>query len=172
MAEAVLSSGNDVGARVSSPAPPPAPVPIDISILIVTWNSERWIERCLRSLPAACGDLRYEVIVHDNASSDQTLSRMPDQETRVLRSETNAGFAAGTNRAFRESRGRYVFLLNPDCDLEPGALSTLCAFVDEHPHAAGAASARPRPRLATACGRNRHLAVVRPRAPGGVDDDA
>jgi len=90
-----------------------------LSILIVTWNSERWIDRCLRSIPAACEGLEYEVVLHDN-------------------SKDNIGFAAGTNRAFAQSRGRYALLLNPDCELAPRALTQLHDFLESHPHIAGA----------------------------------
>ncbi len=90
-----------------------------LSILIVTWNSERWIDRCLRSIPAACDGLAHEVVIHDN-------------------SKENIGFAAGTNRAFAQSRGRYVLLLNPDCELAPGALRQLYEFLESRPHIAAA----------------------------------
>lgn len=93
---------------------------LDLSILIVTWNSERWIDRCLRSIPAGCEGLEYEVVVHDNSSE-------------------NLGFAGGMNRAFGASKGRYVFLLNPDCELAPRAISSLLAFLESHPHIAAAA---------------------------------
>jgi hypothetical protein len=111
--------------------------PLDLSILIVTWNSERWIDRCLRSIPAACDGLAYEVVVHDNASKDATLAHLGNAE--VIRSSSNAGFAAGTNRAFAQSRGRYVFLLNPDCELAPRALTMLFEFLETHPNASVAA---------------------------------
>ena len=111
--------------------------PVDLSILIVTWNSERWIDRCLRSIPAACEGLEYEVIVHDNASTDGTLAHLG--ETEVIRSQVNTGFAAGTNGALRQSTGRYVFLLNPDCELSPRALTILFGFLEAHPELAGAA---------------------------------
>lgn len=111
----------------------------DLSILIVTWNSERWIDRCVRSLPAACEGLWYEVVIYDNASSDETLTLLPQDSFRVIRSKQNDGFAAGTNRALAESRGRYVFLLNPDCDLDSRALTTLCQFLDDNPNVAAAA---------------------------------
>ena len=93
---------------------------LDLSILIVTWNSERWIDRCLRSIPAGCEGLEYEVVVHDNSSE-------------------NLGFAGGTNRAFGASKGRYVFLLNPDCELAPRALTSLFGFMEAHPQIAAAA---------------------------------
>ena len=125
---------------------------VELSVLIVTWNSERWIDRCLQSIPAACEGLEYEIIVHDNASEDRTLSivsegsqglRVVGQDgspgVHVLRSATNDGFAAGTNRAVSAATGRYLFLLNPDCELEPRALSRLFEFLESHPHAAAAA---------------------------------
>jgi hypothetical protein len=112
---------------------------LDLSVLIVTWNSERWIDRCLRSIPAACEGLEYEVVVHDNASDDQTLSIVGNTDATVIRSASNAGFAAGTNRAVEAARGRYIFLLNPDCELEARALTRLFEFLESHPHVAAAA---------------------------------
>ena len=119
---------------------------LDLSILIVTWNSERFIDRCLRSIAAACQGLSYEVVVYDNASGDDTLAHLARGaggslpiEANVIRSSSNRGFAAGINHAFAASRGRYVFLLNPDCELAPGALTMVFRFIEEHPHVAAAA---------------------------------
>lgn len=110
----------------------------DLSIVIVTWNSERWIERCLRALPAACEGLSYEVVLYDNSSADGTL-RLVNNDVRVFASSSNDGFAAASNRAVRAARGPYVFFLNPDCELEPRSLSILVDFLREHPSAAAVA---------------------------------
>jgi N-acetylglucosaminyl-diphospho-decaprenol L-rhamnosyltransferase len=133
MADLMLNDGAD------SPATAHAALPAvpDLSILIVTWNSERFIDRCLRSIAAACEGLSYEVVIHDNASEDQTLGHLGDNQ--VIRSISNRGFAAGTNTAFAASRGRYVFLLNPDCELAPRALTAVFDFLEQHPHVAAAA---------------------------------
>jgi len=131
----------------SDPAPAPVrtalrpvPQPVDLSILIVTWNSERWIERCLQSIDGACDGIAYEVLVYDNASTDSTLSlvRQASSPVDVIHSYSNDGFAAGTNRALAQSRGRFVFFLNPDCELAPKALTLLVNFLDQHPEAAAA----------------------------------
>lgn len=119
-------------------APRAEPSAIDVSILVVTWNSARWIERCLGSIPAACEGLAYEVIVCDNASSDESVA-LASAAGDVIRSTTNDGFAAGTNRAFGRSRGRYIFLLNPDCELPPRSITILYEFAERVPSAAGAA---------------------------------
>jgi GT2 family glycosyltransferase len=116
-----------------------APQPQELSILVVTWNSERWIDRCLASIPAACGDLEHEIIVYDNASSDGTLRIVSGREDLLIRSDSNDGFGVATNRAFRRSSGRYVFLLNPDCELAPGALKLVHDFLEANPNAAAAA---------------------------------
>jgi len=132
---------------VTMPARPAlrsVPQPVDVSILIVTWNSERWIDRCLRSIPAACEGISHEIVVYDNASSDTTLQRVrqapsPVVMPLVISSDRNDGFAAGTNRALQQSNGRFVFFLNPDCELEPGALTLLVNFLDQHLDVAAAA---------------------------------
>jgi len=129
--------------KLSSDQPAPmlrgiATGPLDLSIAIVTWNSERWIERCLQSLRAACGRLEYEVVVYDNASSDATLAAM-GKDVEVIRGAVNDGFAAGVNRVASRTSGRYLFLLNPDCELSPRSLELLVGFLDENPAIAAAA---------------------------------
>jgi N-acetylglucosaminyl-diphospho-decaprenol L-rhamnosyltransferase len=137
-----LSDSGQAG-RLSSIAVP------DLSIAVVTWNSARWIERCLRSIPPACKGLAYEVVVYDNGSFDDTLDRVeqwgagaPTGEgpaPHLVYSSNNDGFAAATNRAFTQSRGRYFFMLNPDCELAPLALTRLVEFMESDPAAAAAA---------------------------------
>src|SRR6202022_1066388 len=106
---------------------------VTVSIVIVTWNSARWIERCLRSIPPASGGLGREILVHDNASADATLSLVESVGAdSIIRSTRNAGFGAATNRAIAKSSGRYILLLNPDCELAPDALAKLVDFLDRN----------------------------------------
>jgi GT2 family glycosyltransferase len=131
----------DSGHPTARPALRPVPQPVDLSILIVTWNSERWIDRCLRSVAEACDGIAYEILVYDNASTDSTLSRVGQAPSPVyvIRADSNDGFAAGTNRALAQSHGRFVFFLNPDCELAPNALTLLVNFLDQNPRTAAAA---------------------------------
>jgi GT2 family glycosyltransferase len=137
MAEATLNAGI-AAAPVRTPALHALP-DVAVSIVIVTWNSERWIDRCLKSLPAACEGLQYEVVVYDNASVDATLKHLDDGAASIIRGASNDGFAAGVNRALSRSRGKYAFLVNPDCELGPKAVTLLVRFLDENPDAAAAA---------------------------------
>jgi len=76
--------------------------------------------------------------VVDNASEDSSAAavRRLFPVVRLLPQESNLGFAAGHNRAFVVSRGRWVLALNPDSTVRPGALACLVAFADAHPEAA------------------------------------
>ncbi|HUO83553.1 MAG TPA: glycosyltransferase, partial [Thermoanaerobaculia bacterium] len=117
-------------------------VEVDVSVVIVTWNSAAWIGLCLEALPAACGTLRYEVIVHDNASADRTAEvaeASPIDELRVMRGVSNDGFAGGVNQSLRATRGRYLLLLNPDCIADPGSISRLVEHLEREPKTAAAA---------------------------------
>lgn len=124
------------------PVAVPRVAPVDVSILVVTWNSEAWIGRCLASIPAACPGLRYEVIVYDNASSDSTLGVAGDatcEDLEVVAGAENSGFAGGVNRAIARAKGRYLFILNPDCELSEMSVARLVAYMDAEPDAAAAA---------------------------------
>jgi len=106
-------------------------------------NGAGWIGRCLASIAAGCGALTREVIVHDNASRDESAAiaraALGADRGEVVRSATNDGFAGGVNRAVALARGRFVLLLNPDCELQPGCVETLIERLEANPKAAGAA---------------------------------
>lgn len=97
-----------------------------VSVTLVTWNSARYIERCLESVfDQLYRDL--EVIVVDNGSTDNTreiLCRYADR-LRVVYNDHNAGFAAAQNQAIAASTGGWVLVLNPDAQLTPGFVGHL-----------------------------------------------
>lgn len=108
---------------------------IDVSIIVVTWNSEKWIGSCLDALEPGCEGLRWEVIVHDNASTDLSADETQahaGENTVLSRGLANHGFACGINTAAALARGRLLLLLNPDCVVSPGSISILVNHLDEH----------------------------------------
>jgi GT2 family glycosyltransferase len=105
-----------------------------ISALVVNYNGERWLDRCLASLgepPPA--DL--QIVLVDNCSSDASLElvkrRFP--HVQLLRMGHNVGFAVATNLAAASSDGDALLLLNNDAWLEPGALEAMRKRLDRKP---------------------------------------
>lgn len=107
----------------------------DVSVLVVTYNSRGL---ALQSVRSALRHERAEVVVWDNASHDGTAELLERESgaMRVFRSPENLGFAAGVNRAAERASGRHFLLLNPDAELEDGALSWLLATLENQPTAA------------------------------------
>lgn len=83
----------------------------EVSVLIVTYNSSHVIGDCLSALGSD-----FEVIVYDNASSDETLTLIEENfpQCSVIAGNRNLGFAGGVNRAAAQATGRNIMLLNPD----------------------------------------------------------
>src|SRR5882762_2282956 len=97
-----------------------------VSITIVTYNSGRFIKRCLESVLAQRYPSR-EIIVIDNNSQDGTvdiLEQFEDQCT-VVYNEENVGFAAAQNQAIGLASGDWVLTLNPDVLLLPNFIQAL-----------------------------------------------
>jgi GT2 family glycosyltransferase len=115
---------------------------IDLSIVIVSFNARADLERCLSSLHRSPPAASHEIIVVDNASTDQSAEAARAWPgVRVIESPTNRGFAAANNLGIRQSTGRTLLLLNSDTIVPPGSLDGLLAELDRH---ADAAVAGPR----------------------------
>lgn len=96
------------------------------SIVIVTYNSARTIRACLDSV-LQCTQSPIEVIVVDNASTDETRTMLAEYQGRVtvLLNAENRGFSRGCNQGIRASHGPYVVLLNPDTVVTSGWLDRI-----------------------------------------------
>ena len=116
---------------------PPAITSLDVSICIVSWNVRSLLRDCLKSLREQAGDVRYETIVVDNASTDGSPEMVREEFpwVKLVEPHANLGFGRANNLAYRESRGRYVLLLNPDTVILDRAIERLVRFTDEHPEA-------------------------------------
>jgi hypothetical protein len=118
---------------------------VDLSVVIVSWNVRSLLRRCLASiynsvaLPTAGGEphgtLDVEVIVVDNASSDDSVDmvRQTFPQVHLVANSTNLGFPTANNQGIRRAGGRYVLLLNPDTEVVGDALGQMISFADEHP---------------------------------------
>ncbi len=97
-----------------------------VSIAIITYNSGRFIKRCLDSVLAQ-GYANREVIVIDNASTDGTETILEQFEDRclVIYNDRNVGFAAAQNQAIKLARGDWVLTLNPDLLLTANFIESL-----------------------------------------------
>lgn len=125
----------------ASPTPGLAPW---LSILIPVYNVQDYLAECVESVmaqwPAGEGDGHaIEVLLLDDCSTDgsaglmQTLAaRWPGRLT-LMRHAANAGLSAARNTMIDAARGEYLWFLDSDDKLLPGAIAQLHAVVQQHP---------------------------------------
>jgi len=107
-----------------------------VSVLIVTWNSAPYIEKCFASIDRQqYRDL--EVVVVDNASTDATADLLRSREAKwhVIYNPQNVGFAAGQNQAIRTAHGDWLLCLNPDVLLAEDFIVRLFEALSRHAEA-------------------------------------
>jgi GT2 family glycosyltransferase len=99
------------------------------AVIIVTYNSARYIGDCLSSLTACEG--RPQIVVVDNASTDETLEIVDGHASATLiRNKCNLGFAAAVNLGVEATQGDPIILLNPDTLVSPGYLEAMNKAVE------------------------------------------
>src|ERR1700692_1375097 len=97
-----------------------------VSVTLITYNSGRFIKRCLESvLEQKYGNM--EVVGYDNASTDGTVDLLEQfaDRCRIYYNDENVGFAAAQNQAIGLSQGDWVLTLNPDVLLLPNFIQAL-----------------------------------------------
>lgn len=106
-----------------------------VAVVILNWNGKKLLEQFLPILlQHTPGDLA-EVIIADNASSDDSLEFLREKypDIRLIILDQNYGFAEGYNKALNILDHEYVVLLNSDVEVSPGWLTTAVEFLDLHP---------------------------------------
>lgn len=100
-----------------------------VSIIILTYNSEKYIENCLRSVLEQTYK-NIELIIIDNASKDNSVKIIENWKPaspagglkignfKFFKNLRNLGYAGGNNIGIRQSRGEYIIVINPDVVLD------------------------------------------------------
>ncbi|OCA72744.1 glycosyl transferase family 2 [Chryseobacterium contaminans] len=103
-----------------------------LSVIIVNYNVTQLLRNCLLSIQQYVKEVEYEVIVIDNASTDNSWRDLISEFSEVyfIPSETNGGFSKANNQAIRYAKGEYILLLNPDTELEGFYMKDLLDFSD------------------------------------------
>jgi GT2 family glycosyltransferase len=110
------------------------PARLDLSIIIVSFNTRDVLLDCLISIYAQTEGISYEVIVVDNASSDDTPDSVSKKFSNVhlIRNEVNKGFSEANNQGICKSAGKLIALLNPDTRLIENSFQKICRYFQEH----------------------------------------
>ncbi len=100
-----------------------------VSVCIANYNGMDVIDDCLQSVMVQYGDVAVEILVHDDASTDDSLAHIRKHYPQVILIESveNAGFCIANNRMASKAKGQFLLLLNNDAALFPDALQAMLA---------------------------------------------
>jgi len=111
---------------------------MDLSVVLVYYKTPGPLLQCLASLAPELMGSSAEVVVVDNDSRDGVTALLADRfpAVRVRVNPDNQGYAGGVNRGLLETRGEFVLIMNPDCEVRPGAVAALVRYLSTHPRTA------------------------------------
>jgi len=118
-------------------------MPYDLSIIIINWNGGSLLTRCVETIVSSAPRVSYEIVIVDNASSDDSVAQLQASEVaaqmiagdqlRIVFNSENRGFGAANNQAFALTDSPFVFLLNLDTEVRPGTIDTLLQKLTSDP---------------------------------------
>jgi len=102
-----------------------------VSVIVLSYNSADYMSGCLESLQKlALGETQLEIVVVDNASSDDSVSLVKSKfpALTLITNTQNLGYAEGNNVGIRyaiSKTSNFVWIVNPDVQVEKNSLSAL-----------------------------------------------
>ena len=129
--------------------------PVDMTIAIVSHKHYPFLDDCLSSVFANTKKISFEVTLVDNVGEPEIEKLIKEKfpQVRLLVNDTVMGFSQNNNQVIMKSDARYSFLLNPDTEVQPGAIDSLVEFMDNNPEvgACGPKLIYPDGRLQLSC---------------------
>jgi len=109
----------------------------ELSIVIVSWQTEMLLDKCLFSLLKYSKNVSMEVFVVDNNSADNTVDMVQRKypEIHLIANHENLGFAKANNQAIKLAKGQYILLLNPDTEFIENSLEKILSFMKNNSEA-------------------------------------
>ncbi len=110
----------------------------DISIIIVSYNSRKFISKCLESISKCFKSMKHEIIIVDNGSKDGTIDLLKKKkEIMLVENGKNQGYAKACNQGARIASGEFLFFMNPDIEFEDNIPDKISVFLSKNKDYAG-----------------------------------
>lgn len=105
-----------------------------LDIILVSYNTAEYTKRAIESVYAETKKTKFNIIMVDNNSSDNSVELINNEfpNVEVIQTGDNLGFAGGVNIGAKASNSEYILLLNPDTVILDNAIDKLMSFAKLH----------------------------------------
>ena len=106
-----------------------------VSIIIVSYNTKELTKKAIQTVIDKTEGIEYEIIVIDNDSKDgsvEELQKTFQDKITIIKSKENLGFGRANNLGIKQSKGKYIFLLNSDTELINNAIKIFYDYMEEN----------------------------------------
>ncbi|MDR1973933.1 MAG: glycosyltransferase family 2 protein [Bacteroidales bacterium] len=105
---------------------------VKVATVILNWNGKHFLEKFLPVLLSCNTQERSEIIIADNASTDESVSFLKNNypNIRIIENSFNEGFAGGYNTALKQVEAEYYILLNSDIEVTPHWIEPIIEMMD------------------------------------------
>jgi len=109
---------------------------VTLSIIVVNWNSDVFLNKCINSIFKNKSRYSFEVILIDNNSNDTSLYSVKEygKKIKIIKNKKNFGLSKANNQGIQRSRGKYLLFLNPDVEILPHTLDRMINYFDQNPN--------------------------------------
>ena len=107
---------------------------MELTIGVLSFNTIDLLRKCLKTIYKETKNIRYEIIVVDNASHDGSAMMVKNEfpNVKLICNRKNRFFAAGYNQIIKLTKGKYFVMLNSDTYLENNAFSKIMSFMKKN----------------------------------------
>lgn len=106
---------------------------MQLSIIIVSYNTSKLLGECIGSVFKNTKRIRFEIIVVDNNSVDDSVGMLKKKypNIRLIENKSNVGFGGANNQGLGAAKGKYILFLNSDTLVKGEALNEMINFMDD-----------------------------------------
>ncbi len=107
---------------------------MDVSVIIVNYNTCDLTLQCLNSIYTHCKDIKFEIILIDNSSTDNSVGIIKEKfpQINLISNSENIGFGRANNIGIEKAIGKYLFLLNSDTILLNNAIKIFMEYMEKN----------------------------------------
>lgn len=109
-------------------------IQLKLSVIIVNYNARYFLDICLQSSKRAMQGIDAELVVVDNASTDDSVLMVKKSHpwVRLIENKENCGFAKANNMAIMQAKGEFVLLQNPDTIVAEDTYHQCLLYLEEN----------------------------------------